>query len=186
MPKTLLSPTQQWQRSVELVLDWMASVRPAISELAKVYELFFVDDTWQVRERKIQALFDSVQEQYFASSRRTDFNHQFNHLAAQCNETWALGETWFPAIAQWNDRHLCKGDLVLVMFWNGRERHPVWCISSKGHRLAGYYYDTDRLEAKGTILRLLDVPGQLVGAQLVDPNAEMFFLNLRAGTFASG
>lgn len=184
MAKTLLTPTQQWRKSVSLTNDWVEHIRPALVELAKVYEIR--EDSWEKDRRLMDELYRSVAERWFRQSKRSNLHGYLSHLAASHNESWSVGRTWMPGVAQWNDRHLLKGDIVLVDFTNGRERHPVTTVTSKGHRIVGKYYDTDRLGARGTIIRIVDVPAELVGRQLADPDVEEFVLNLRAGTSASG
>jgi hypothetical protein len=184
MTSAVLSPEEQWRKSVALVGDWLSSVRPAIEQLARAYDINCPKYDDYRRER--DALYSWVVQEYFSGSKRYNLPGYCEHLAACNGEDWTLGVTWFPGVVAWNDRHLLEGDLVFAQFWNGRERHPIWCVSSKGHRLCGLYYDTNRLGARGTIIRLLDVPDQFVGSQLTDPDAELYFLSLRAGTSASG
>lgn len=184
MSKTLLTPERQWRLSVCLAHEWLRAVRPAIAKLAAVYEIGNLKFEDHCRAK--QSLYENVRNEYFASSRRSNLFGDFEYLAAHHNDAWTFGATWIPGIASWTNRHLVKDDLVLVGFWNGTERQPVWCVSSKGHRLCGYYCDTNRLGARGTIIRLLDVPDELVGRQLSDPDAEKYCLSLRAGTSASG
>lgn len=182
--KTILSPEQQWRRSVALASAWTNTVRPAIVELSAIYDLPLQNFALHCRE--IARIFDHVRERHFARSTRSDWNEYFQFLASRRNEDWTLGRAWHPGISLRNDQRLVKHDLVLVLCSNGTERLLTWAVSSKGRRLCGCYYSTDRLGTKGATIRLLDVPAQLVGVQLADPDAEQYVVGLRAGSSASG
>lgn len=95
-------------------------------------------------------------------------------------ETWVLDDPWLLGIASWSDKHLVKGDLVLLIFGNGTDRHPIWSVTSKGHRLNGYYYSTTRCDFRAMI-ELIEIPAEYVGQQPTEPDAQLFISSLRAG-----
>lgn len=76
-------------------------------------------------------------------------------------------------------RLLCPGDIVFVVCNNGAaKRYPVWAVSSKGYEIRGLYLTFQRWRGDkrrpGGPLRLVDLPGDLVGKRPDHPVVRRF------------
>lgn len=183
MPKTYLSPCQQTRNTLALADAWARGAVPAIKAVQDVWNSY-----WSLKRppnRFIAEGYEEIHQRLLAGSRRKHIHSYLCFLSGCAHESWTFGDTWVPGLVQWTDKHFVKGDLVLVLFGNGTERHPVWCVSSKGRRISGYYCDTSRWGTTGTIIELHEVPGELVGLQLADPAPQMYCNTLRTGNWAA-
>jgi hypothetical protein len=179
MPKTYLSPSQQTRNTLALAEEWARGAMPAVQAVKDLWDTYV-----RLNYRPLQFIAEGYEEIHrcmLAGSRRKHVHSYLDFLSGRGGESWTLGDTWIPGIVRWSDKRLVKGDLVLVLFANGTERHPIWCVTSKGRRISGYHYDTSRGGTTGTIIELHGVPGELVGLQLADPDAQMYCNTLRTG-----
>lgn len=179
MTKTYLSPCQQVRNTLALADEWARGAMPVIKAVKDLWASYSGLD--RRPPRFIAEGYDEIHQRLLAGSRRQQMHSYLDFLSSCGSKSWTFGDTWVPGLVRWSDRRLVKGDLVLVLFENGTERQPVWCLTSKGRRVSGYHYDTSRLGATGTIIELHEVPGELVGLQLADPDPQMYCNTLRTG-----
>jgi len=179
MTKTYLSPSRQARNTLALADEWARGAMPVIKAVKELWDRH--SSLGYRPSRFIEDGYDEIHQRLLAGSRRKQVRSYLDFLSSCANESWAFGDTWVPGLVRWSDKRLVKGDLVLVLFENGTERHPVWCVTTKGRRVSGYYCDTNRSGATGTIIELHEVPGELVGLQLADPDPQMYCNTLRTG-----
>lgn len=173
--KTYLSPEQQCRKTLELAIEWVEGFRPLFCVRPDYYEnLFLWCDTWNETKRKAQALIDGRSNKRFAGS----YSQTLNFI--WFDETFVFGDTWKIGITRRNTRHFLKGDLVLVTFTNGMDRHPVWSVTSKGKELVNYYVETNRLGGDFGLIDLIGCPKDLIGKPLTDLAALDVLLSIRA------
>jgi hypothetical protein len=158
---------------------------PAIKAVKDLWATYFDFRLDRRPPRFIAEGYQEIHRRLLADSRRKRMHSYLDFLSTLSNESWTFGDTWMPGIVRWSDKHFIKGDLVLVLFENGTERHPVWCVTSKGRRISGYHCDTSRWGTTGTIIELHEVPGELVGLQLADPDPQMYCNTLRTGNWSA-
>lgn len=129
------------------------------------------DSNYRERVQSIQKLILDARDLKYKNSytRFLEFFHG--------DEDFTVG-TWTFARSRRNTRYLMKKDICLVLLTNGTERQPVWCASTKGKKITGYYHDTDRCGIPHDV-QLIGVPGELVGMQLTHPDVQAFTLKLR-------
>lgn len=158
----------QWQRTAELAESWLARNAALIRSVPAYSE------NW--REEHTRFL-----QTHFAEPKALRTAWRVDLMASIRNsEPWSLGTLWHIAVVRHNTRRLLAGDVALVVLTNGMDRHPIWCHSSRGYRLAGLYETTDRLGWPGRI-RLIGCPDELFGLQPTHPAARQYVVGLRAG-----
>lgn len=173
MGKTYLDPATQWQKTVLLAQAWLQRHAQAIAAIPDYSE------DWSYQHNRYMALYFK-DPKAMRSHWAADIFWSFKHYPHR-----TLGNPWQLAIANRNTANLRQGDCALLLLTNGVARHPIWCVSSKGRRLAAYYVFTDRLGGKG-VMNLIEWPDELVGRAPTDPTALAFVVGLRAGWVVSG
>jgi hypothetical protein len=176
MQPPLSSPEGQWMRTVDLTQRWLRSVDRLIAEMPRYWE-----------DLDFEAL-DAYRKKIFGDPMPIEVRWKANILASLSQDYpnhWRLDDQWKLGIFTKTAARWQRGDVALVLLTNGMDRHPIWCVSSKGKRLAGLYTYTDRLGFKAP-LKLVECPDELVGKQPTDPAAQEFVISLRAGLAASG
>ena len=148
--KTYPSPREQWLKCVELADNWVKSVQ-ADANLCPPLPGTHTDE-WSTRWDEYRAL---LHTKLRADTKKTNVELYTSRVWFAAHKdwkrSWVLTDPWYPGIALYNTRHFVKGDFVLLEYTNGLDRHPVWSCTSKGHRLDGYYCETNRSQASGLI-----------------------------------
>jgi hypothetical protein len=166
VPRTRDAHVAQWRRTVALANQWVRKIEPIAARLRVPGG---GSNDWQCWYSDIARDFP------FVGNRQQPLEYLSIIDVMLPDELWIFGDPWIPAIATRNTRHFLQGDLALVAHTNGTDRNVVWSSTGKGHRLCGYYLDTNRCGRKNE-LELVRLPGELAGRQLADPDPEMYLV----------
>ena len=148
--KTYLPPRQQWLKCAEIADRWASAVQADANDCPR-YPGTIADgwfDLWKEYEKDLY-------ERHRPGSCKTDWALYvywvWFTVLSEGNINWTLFNPWRAGIVLYNTRHFVKGDFVLLDYIGRNDRHPVWSVTSKGHRLNGYYCETNRWKPSGLI-----------------------------------
>ena len=166
--KTYLSKDEQCLKTIQLANEWIQEINPYIKMLPKFLSENYDAKSW---DRACEAI-DKSAKPRFKSSMKSLMGSFWG------DDAFEIGN-WKVGVANKNTKHMIKNDIVLVLMHNGTDRLPIFTVSAKGRRLAGYFSETDRLGLSRTI-RLFEFPDELIDEELSHPDAQAFMLKLRA------
>jgi len=165
--KTYKSPTDQCLSTLELAQEWVRQIDPFIRMLPTSLETNYDKTAWDKAA-------EAVNQQKSVRFKKSILN-QLEHFWGGQEFKWGI---WEIGRACKNTKHLISGDIVLILMNNGTDRLPIFCASTKGKNIVGYYFETNRLGFDSDI-EILGRPGKLTGKELTHPDARAYMLKLR-------
>ena len=169
--KTYPTPDVQYQRTAGLAESWIAKYEARLRNFPSFEDQLV--HWFSLRKHFVRPAFEQTEYR-----RASCLTRSLEY--AKDGHPWGVDSFWKLGVATSNTRHFVEGDVVLAMMASKRERHPIWCFTSKGHTLCNYYVATTRPEGP-SVIRLVGCPAELVGKQPTDPDVQRFALSLRAG-----